>query len=284
MAEPPGWIEVEIAVDPGLEEFAAEAMCVPPLTGATVEPGILRAWYHEALDDPAQRARLGALLREHGARDVRFARRPYEDFATTWKLGWKAFRLRHLAIVPRDAAPRLRATDIRLVLDPGGAFGTGRHGSTRGALIALQRYLRRGDAILDCGSGSGILAVASLVLGAGSAIGFDVDPSAVPHGEELAAENGVAHRARFLDCDFAGLDAGLHGFDGVLANLYLDLHLAHAPDVRSRVRDGGFFVLSGIRVEERDRIVALTRANDLHTEWETRRGRWVTLAGRAGKA
>jgi ribosomal protein L11 methyltransferase len=274
------WIEVRITVPPGTEEVAAEAFLSPPFTGMTVENGRVVTYFSSAHDGPGERAQLRARLLDAGALDVAFTSIADQDFANSWRETWRAFRVGRIAIVPGAASPSLRATDIALRLDPGGAFGTGRHGSTRGALRLLQDYVQPGHRILDAGAGSGILGVAAALLGAGSVLGFDIDPNAKPHCDELAAANGIANRCEFFAGGFDEVTPDPRGYDGVLANIYLDVLLGYGRWLRDRVAPGGFFVMSGVRFTERERLFAHLAAIGLNVESETRRGRWLSVAGR----
>lgn len=275
------WIEVRIRVPAGAEDLAAESFCVPPFTGMTIEPGCVVTYFSSAFDGAAEREALRARILESGALDVEFRAIEDEDYGNAWKETWRAFRVGNLCIVPTDANPRLRASDVPLRLDPGGAFGTGKHGSTRGSLMLLQHYLRAGDEVIDAGSGSGILTVACALLGARKAFGFDIDPNAKPHGDELASRNGVADRCTFLAGGFEDLPAAAVGYDGLLANIYLDILLGYGRALRERVRSGGWFVMSGVRFTERARLVDHLSNVGFALERETRRGKWLTVAGRA---
>ena len=206
---------------------------------------------------------------------------PAEDFASSWRKAWKPFRVGRLCVLARWSRVRERPGEPALWLEPGAAFGTGRHATTRMCLRLLQERLRPGERILDAGQGSGILAVAGARLGARSALGFDVDPSAVRCAQELARENGVSERCEFRPGSFEVLAEGDGPFDGVLANLYADLIQAHARDLRACLRPGGWFVLSGCTVQSEETTRNAISAAGLHLEETRRIGRWAAFAGRA---
>ena len=152
--------------------------------------------------------------------------------------------------------------------------------------------------MLDLGSGSGILAVAAARLGAAEALGLDCDPTAVALARELALQNGLAGRVAFAEADLAalperlpgGFDGGegagrpadrlLGGFDGLLANLYSDLILAHAGELARRLRPGGWFVVTGCRADRRPAIRSALEAAGLLVDRVRTRGRWDAFAGR----
>ena len=137
-----------------------------------------------------------------------------------------------------------------LVIEPGRAFGTGHHGSTEGCLVLLERALadRAGARVLDIGTGSGILAVAAVKLGAISVLGIDVDPDATSAAQTNAERNGCADR---IEIALAGPET-LTGeaFPVAVANLLTHTHLALAPIYARLVAPGGALVLGGILAEE----------------------------------
>ncbi|MFN3543336.1 MAG: 50S ribosomal protein L11 methyltransferase [Thiobacillus sp.] len=176
-----------------------------------------------------------------------------------------------LWIVPTwHEAPDSRA--INLKLDPGLAFGTGSHPTTRLCLRWLDENLTGGETLLDYGCGSGVLAIAAAKLGAARVDGVDIDPQAVQASRDNAALNDVA--ARF--CLPGELAPGR--YDVVVANILTNPLKGMAPLLAGRVRAGGQLVLSGILAEQADDVMAVYR------EWfdfdppETDEG-WVRLAG-----
>lgn len=146
------------------------------------------------------------------------------------------------------------AAAINLKLDPGLAFGTGSHPTTRLCLAWLDAHLRGGETLLDYGCGSGILAIAAARLGAAEVDGIDIDPQAVAASADNAAQNGV--RARFA------LPGGLPGrhYDIVVANILTNPLKAMAPLLAGRVRRGGRLVLSGILAEQAEDVMAIYRS------------------------
>jgi ribosomal protein L11 methyltransferase len=139
---------------------------------------------------------------------------------------------------------------LNLVLDPGLAFGTGSHPSTRLCLQWLQRTVRGGERVLDYGCGSGILAIAALRLGAGAALGVDVDPQALPAARANAARNRVD--ARFIDTETApDFQADL-----VVANILANPLILLAPLLAGYAGKGGRIALSGILEAQTQQLIA----------------------------
>ena len=296
----PAWIEVLVLAPEGWHELVGEALALERTTSICLgapslgsEPApegwdYVRTYMAEADDGPALRAelerRLAALAAATGASELeglrpRFRLLPPEDFANSWRKLAKPVRVGRVCVVPPDWEGRLRPRDVRLTLEPGGAFGTGRHATTRGCLRELSGRVRPGERVLDAGTGSGILAVACLLLGARRAVAFDTDRHALPYARELARVNGVAGTCDLRVGDFSVLGADDRAFDGVLANLYADLLQAHAPELAARLAPGGWFVFSGCRADKRSATELALHAAGLSIERSAQRGRWVTFAG-----
>lgn len=159
-----------------------------------------------------------------------------------------------------------------LVLDPGMAFGTGSHPTTRLCLEWLERSVTPGVSILDYGCGSGILAIAAAKLGATEVLGVDIDPQAVSAATDNAARNQV--RARFED----STEAIGGQFDIVVANILSNPLKALAPAIFGHVRPGGRLALSGILAEQAEEMIAVY-APYLALSIEDTCDGWVCLAG-----
>jgi ribosomal protein L11 methyltransferase len=296
----PAWTEIAVIAPVEWLELVAETLALGPCSSvafgrpslATPEPpaGLewVRAYVIESEDTPALRAEIEAALAALGeltgaselaGLSVRFRRLPPEDYATSWRKSWKPMRVADFAIVPRDWKGILRPGDRRLVLEPGGAFGTGRHPTTRGCLRAISRLVRPGERVLDAGCGNGVLAVAAALCGASHALGFDIDPSAIPYADELAEWNGVRARCEFRAGTFECLREDERGFDGVLANIFADLIQAHVADMAARLRPGGWFAFSGCLDKKRYPTVAAIEEAGLVIDTLHTRGLWDTFVG-----
>ncbi len=168
-------------------------------------------------------------------------------------------------------------TAIVLVLDPGMAFGTGSHPTTRLCLEWLERTVTPGVSILDYGCGSGILAIAAAKLGASDVLGVDIDLQAVGAATDNAKRNEV--NARFADSA-----KGIPGqFDIVVANILSNPLKALAPAICSHVRPGGQLALSGILAEQAEELIAIYAPYLPLSVADTRDG-WVCLFGQKGTA
>lgn len=180
------------------------------------------------------------------------------DWTQAWSEGLQAMEISpRLVVRPSTVSCDLRPDQLELVIDPGLAFGTGTHASTRLALdwigeLDSQDSIGPATRVLDVGTGTGLLALAALRLGAGFAVGFDIDPLAPPEALRWARHNRLAHQFRA----FTGPLEALAGppFELVLANLLRTEMLPIAAAVTQRVAAGGLLILSGLLVAERAEV------------------------------
>lgn len=186
-------------------------------------------------------------------------------------------------ILPGDAAADLDPNLIPLRLDPGAAFGSGSHPTTRMCVALLEESVRPGDRVFDLGCGSGILAIAALKLGAASALGADIDPEAERMTGENAGKNGVAEQLSFR-LGSVETAAGVQ-FELVTANILADVLVdLLAKGLAGTVAPNGTLILSGIRAErEADITHALGIAGFAVAERRSTDG-WVALLARSKSA
>lgn len=168
-----------------------------------------------------------------------------EDWATAWKSYYKPVRVgRHLLIKPAWEDYPAGPEDVVIELDPGMAFGTGTHPTTAMALTLLEKYLKPGQTVFDVGTGSGILAIAAALLGAGEVTAVDNDPVAVEAAWENCERNKVTDR---VSVQAGSLWEELPGrADLVLANITPSVLLELIEDLPAHLKPGGLFIGSGI--------------------------------------
>jgi ribosomal protein L11 methyltransferase len=175
-----------------------------------------------------------------------------EDWAETWKRGLRPRRLtRRLWVTPSWEPAGAGPEEVVVVVDPGMAFGTAEHGTTRGVLRLLDRVLVGGDRVLDVGSGSAILAVAAALLGAREVVAVEGDPVAVDYARENIERNGVRDRVHWIE---AWADSGMlrtfSPVDGIVANIESAALRRLLEGCRDALRPGGWMILSGIQSDE----------------------------------
>jgi ribosomal protein L11 methyltransferase len=176
---------------------------------------------------------------------------PDVDWSARWRDGLGPRRIGRLTVAPSWTARSLPEAPT-VIIDPESAFGTGEHGSTRAALTLLDRHVRSGDRVIDLGSGSGILAIAAVKLGASQATGIEIDGEADPIATANARRNGVEERVRFVTGDAAALAPLLGPADIVISNILRSVNTALLPAIRSSLRPDGLAIFAGMEVPERD--------------------------------
>jgi ribosomal protein L11 methyltransferase len=180
--------------------------------------------------------------------------RPIEsiDWSHQWRQGLGIRRVGRLSIIPSWLPEAATPSPYDVVLDPETAFGSGEHGSTRVALILTDQLVRKGNAVLDLGSGSGILAIAAVKLGASRAWGIEIDPEAIAVAERNAARNQVDGRVEFLQGDAAALAPLLEPADLVLSNILRVENARLLPVISKALKPRGIGIFSGMEVAEAD--------------------------------
>lgn len=199
-------------------------------------------------------------LREFGIDpgDVRYEIKTVneDDWATAWKQYFKPLRVSdRLTIKPtwEEYEPEHEAEKI-IELDPGMAFGTGTHPTTALCLRTLEKVIKGGEEIIDVGTGSGILSIGSVLLGAKHVLALDLDPVAVSSARENTALNGLERQITVKESDLLGLLSGGDGselgitlpVDIVVANILAEIILLFIDDVYQALKPGGVYIASGI--------------------------------------
>lgn len=228
---------------------------------------------------PGRRAALQQMLRERWpALSYREQTLQDEDWSQTWRAHFRPHRIGNVVVRPPWRATRPRPGDVEVVLDPGMAFGTGDHPTTRACLRGLVRLLRPGMRVFDVGTGSGILAIAAAKLGAAVALAVDTDDLAVRAACYNAEANGVASVVQVVH---GSLDhpavAAFGPADLVLANLNSALHAALASAILATVKPGGAVVASGVGAAGLRAVTAAYRAARAGSIRVQRLGEWRAL-------
>jgi ribosomal protein L11 methyltransferase len=253
-------------------------------TGQAVEEkddGTLVAF---APDEHAADALMEELGRSGGGA-VRAERHPVEteDWSTRWREGLAPRQLGRLTIVPSWLPEAEDPDPLTVVLDPETAFGSGEHGSTRAALTLLSRLLEPGSRVLDLGSGSGILAIAAIKLGAASAMGIEIDAGANEVAYRNAVRNGVVEQVEFLEGDAAVLAPLAGPVDLILSNILRLVNTALLPVISASLRRGGVAIFSGMEQDEAEEFRLVLGRNGFSVVQETLdAGWWGVAAERVG--
>jgi len=211
--------------------------------------------------------------------ELRIRWQAHEDWAETWKRGLAPRRLTdRLVVRPSWTDFSAREQDLVIVLDPGMAFGTAEHGTTRGCLRLLDRAVQSGDRLLDVGAGSGILSVAAALLGAEHVTAVEADELSAEALRENVQNNGVTEHVTVL-IEKADPDklAAWGPVDGLVANLETGLLRPLIVGFRAAVRADGWLVLSGILDHECAEVRALTEQHGFMCQATDADGEWRSL-------
>ncbi len=228
------------------------------------------------------------------------------DYINNWKKYFKSFRVNdRLVIKPtwEKEAPMATPSDTGIEIDPGTAFGTGAHETTKLCLLAMSKYMKKNDTCIDIGCGSGILSIASILLGAKKAFGFDVDDNASRISVENASINKIPadYRENFESCDIDAIGDGRilfatgnlleskdlpstlegHTFDFVAANILADVIIPLAPYARKLTKKGGIITCSGILTTKEEAVVMALLRNGFEIVEIERMGEWSGITARA---
>jgi ribosomal protein L11 methyltransferase len=202
---------------------------------------------------------------------------PHVDWSERWKASLHAHRVGSLTIAPPWLAQEQDA-ERTVVIDPGMAFGTGDHQTTRGVIRLLPAALRGGDRVADLGAGSAILSIAAVKLGAGHAFAIEIDNDAIGNAEENVARNGVADRVTVLEGDATAMLPLVAPVDVVLANIISSVLLMLLPTIAEALAPRGRAILSGILHEERAEMLKALEEHDWRVEHEDHEGIWWSVA------
>lgn len=198
------------------------------------------------------------------------------EWSERWKEHYSVQRIGRVAIVPSWAEHTPSDDEATVLLDPGMAFGTGLHPTTRGCLELLQEIRPMPARVLDVGCGSGILALAALRLGATHVVACDTDPGAVAATRDNAARNGLADRVEVTQGSLP--EAPAERFELVLANLVAAVLVELAPRLAAHLAPGGTLLASGIIEPRAGEVVDAMAAAGLLVVTRHDDGEWVSLA------
>ena len=205
-----------------------------------------------------------------------------EDWQNAWKEHFHPLRIgRHLVICPTWRTVETSESDILIHLDPGMAFGTGHHPTTRTCMEILERDTKPGDRILDVGCGSGILSVVAVKVGATSALGLEIDPVAARAGEENVRINGIEDKVQIVQGTLPSPLAEARSFDIVAANISAKVVTDLAQHLIDSVAIGGKLIAGGIIEPHVEDVTKALNAVGASIDETFIDGDWVTLLASA---
>ncbi|MBQ6614157.1 MAG: 50S ribosomal protein L11 methyltransferase [Clostridia bacterium] len=203
-----------------------------------------------------------------------------EDWAESWKKYYHPIKVGKIVVVPAWEEYTAKDDEIIVTMDPGMAFGTGTHETTRLVISMLEKYVKTGDRMLDVGCGSGILAICARKLGADNCAAYDIDPTAVKVARENIEQSGVTN----VTCDVSdllrGVDLSGGKYNIVAANIVADIIIRMMPDIAKYMAEGATLIASGIICPRREEVEACMREHGFEVFDELVENDWCALVVR----
>ena len=200
-----------------------------------------------------------------------------DDWAESWKQYYKPVPLGKVTIVPAWEKYEAKDGEVIIRMDPGMAFGTGTHETTRLVIRFMQDELRGGERLLDVGTGSGILSICASKLGAKSCNAYDIDPVAVKVARENAIADGCDNITVGVSDLLRGVDLSEGKYDFCVANIVADIIIRMLPDIKDYVKAGAPLILSGIIGERAAEVREAVIRNGFTVEKEINENDWVGM-------
>lgn len=210
-----------------------------------------------------------------------------KDWINNWKQYFKQFYVDDILIIPSWEEVKPEDRDKMIIhIDPGTAFGTGMHETTQLCIRQLKKYVTKDTELLDVGTGSGILSIIALKLGARHAVGTDLDPCAVPAVEENKEVNGIPVEAfdmmigNIIDDKEVQDKVGYEKYDIVTANILADVLVPLTPVIVHQMKPGAVYITSGILDVKEEVVKGAVVAAGLEVVEVTHQGEWVSVTAR----
>lgn len=287
---------IEIEDNIPLSEADTKGMFIDILPELPPDDGTAKINFY--LEDPAK---MEGVLRqvEEGLEDLRcfvdigegtiaVSETEDKDWINNWKQYFKPFTVDDILIKPTwEDVPEEHRDKLLIQIDPGTAFGTGMHETTQLCIRQLQKYMNDSSVVLDVGTGSGILGIAALKLGARSVFGTDLDENAIHAVAENLEANGIAKetfpvvQGNIIDDKRIQLMAGEECYDIAVANILAPVIILLQGEICRHLKRGGLFITSGIiNTKEADVREAMEANEELEILETTYQGDWVSITAR----
>ena len=209
------------------------------------------------------------------------------DWINNWKQYFKQFYVDDILIIPSWEEVKEEDKNRMIIhIDPGTAFGTGMHETTQLCIRQLKKFVKEDTELLDVGTGSGILSIVALKLGAKHAVGTDLDPCAVPAVEENKEANEIPTQdfdmmiGNIIDDKEVQDKVGYEKYDIVVANILADVLVPLTPVIVKQMKKGGIYITSGIIDNKEETVVEAVKAAGLEVLEVTYQGEWVSVTAR----
>lgn len=225
---------------------------------------------------------------EVGDMEIAVSETEDKDWINNWKQYWKPFRVADDIIIKPtwETLEEKNENDLVIEIDPGTAFGTGSHETTKLCIQGLRKYITDETVLLDVGSGSGILSIIGLKLGAKSALGTDIDPNAIHAMYENAKVNGITEEefvvkiGNIIDDQTLQEEVGMEKYDIVVANILADVIIPLSAEIGKHLKKDGLYITSGIIYMKRDEVKEAIEKNGFTIIEENEMGEWVSFVAK----
>jgi ribosomal protein L11 methyltransferase len=277
------FIEVQIQADGALRENLAAILGQTGFEGFWEDGTILRCyisenrWTPQMLEEVQSIAAMVARSSSSAAPRIRVASIPDRNWNEEWEKTIRPIEVTdRIVITPTWHTYDSRPDQLVLRIDPKMSFGTGYHETTRLILKLMERHIRVGISLLDIGTGTGVLAIAGIRLGARSAVAVDVDEWSYRNALENLELNGVSDRVRVIQGDITAVPSD--AFDMIVANIQLNIIEPILGILRSRLGPGGVMLLSGLLCVDEEQILLSLRQNRIGIKDRLTENEWLALA------
>ena len=287
---------IEIEDNIPLTEKETKGMFIDILPELPPDEGVAKVSFYLDEDDdiPAMMAKVKEALEELkpftdlGACTFAESETEDKDWINNWKQYFKPFTVDHILIKPTwETVPEEHKDKLLIQIDPGTAFGTGMHETTQLCIRQLEKYVTPDSEVLDVGTGSGILGITALKLGAKHVFGTDLDENAITAvGENLEA-NGIAPeqfkavQGNIIDDKAVQDEVKYEYYDIAVANILADVIIMLQKEIPVHIKKNGIFITSGIIDMKEEAVKAAFEANDAFEIVEiTHQGEWVSVTAR----
>lgn len=287
---------IEIEDNIPLTEKETKGMFIDILPELPPDEGVARVSFYLDDDDQVEEMlkkveegldELGAYT-DLGERTITASETEDKDWINNWKQYFKPFTVDDILIKPTwETIPEEHKDKLLIQIDPGTAFGTGMHETTQLCIRQLRKYVNEESLILDVGTGSGILGITALKLGAKEVWGTDLDENAITAVGENLASNAISEekfhvrQGNIIDDKTTQDWAGYEKYDIVVANILADVIILLVDEIPVHLKKGGYFITSGIiNMKEEAVKAAFARRSDLEVVEITYQGEWVSVTAR----
>jgi ribosomal protein L11 methyltransferase len=223
-----------------------------------------------------------------GVGEIKVSDTEDKDWINNWKEFFKPFRVAEDIIIKPtwEKLDEIKENNIVIEIDPGTAFGTGTHETTKLCILGLRKYIHNDTKLLDIGCGSGILSIIGVKLGADFAVGTDIDPAAIIATNENIEVNKITKKqfkslsGNIIEDKIMQEEVGFETYDIVVANILADVIIPLSAEVGQHMKNGGLFITSGIIDMKKEEVKAAILSNGFEIIETNEMGDWVSFVAK----